>query len=165
MSRLSIRGGVSALVATIAVVALALSASAQAPSGLAGTWTLNSAKSTFSPGPAPKSMSITYTPSGDMMKIAVDVVAIDGTKGHWEMTAGYDGKEYAVTGNPDADMISLKRIDDRNGESTFTKGGKVMAVNKRTLSADGKTLTIATKGVTGKGQPRNDVAVYERGIN
>jgi len=35
-----------------------------------------------------------------------------------------------------------------------------MAVNKRTLSADGKTLTIATTGVNFKGQPRNDVAVH-----
>ena len=54
----------------------------------------------------------------------------------------------------------LKRIDAYNGESTFTKGGKVMGVNKRTLSADGKTLTIATKGMNGKRQPRNDVAVH-----
>ena len=38
------------------VLAVAANAGAQAPKGLVGTWTLDSAKSTFSPGPAPKSM-------------------------------------------------------------------------------------------------------------
>jgi hypothetical protein len=151
-------------VLAVALCAMALGASvlAQAPEGLVGTWKLNPAKSTFSPGPAPRSMTITYTPVGESLKIAVDVVSADGAAQHWEMTGAYDGKEYSVTGNPDADTIMLKRIDANRGESTFSKGGKVMAVNKRTLSADGKTLTIATKGVNGKGQPRNDVAVYER---
>ena len=35
----------------------------QTPKGLAGTWT-QLAKSKFSPGPPPKSMTVTYTPSG-----------------------------------------------------------------------------------------------------
>jgi hypothetical protein len=153
---------VCALLATAAVVTLALAGSAQAPTGLAGTWTLNSAKSKFSPGPAPKSMTITYTPSGSMMKIVVDGVTGDGAKQHWEMSGAYDGKDYPVTGNPDADMISLKLVDDKTGESTFKKGGKVMATNSRTLSADGKVLTIASKGVTGKGEKRNDVQVFEK---
>ena len=37
---------------------------AQAPKGLEGTWKLNAAKSTFSPGPAPKVMSVTYSAVG-----------------------------------------------------------------------------------------------------
>jgi hypothetical protein len=37
-----------------------------------------------------------------------------------------------------------------------------MAVNARVLSADGKTLTITSKGTTGDGKPRHDVAVYEK---
>jgi hypothetical protein len=37
-----------------------------------------------------------------------------------------------------------------------------MAVNTRTLSADGKTLTIESKGTTVDGKPRHDTAVYEK---
>ena len=145
-----------------ALCAMAATVFAQAPQGLAGTWKMNPAKSTFSPGPAPKSMTITYTPVGESMKIEVHQVSADGAAQHWEMTGAADGKEYPVTGNPDAETISLKRIDATTGESTFKKAGKVMAVNKRTLSADGKTLTIATTGVNGKGEKRNDVAVFEK---
>ncbi len=157
--RSKILGGV---LGVACAVALASGVRAQAPEGLAGIWKLNAAKSTFSPGPAPKSMTITYTSVGESLKIVVDVVPPSGAPQHWEMTAAYDGKGHPVTGNPDADTITLKRIDESKGESTFTKGGKVMAVNTRTLSADGKTLTIASKGTTAQGQPRNDVAVYEK---
>ena len=135
---------------------------AQAPSLVFGTWKLNPAKSKYSPGPPPKSMTITYSAAGFGMKIVVDVVPAEGPAQHWEMTPAYDGRDHKVTGNPDADMISIKRISDTKGESTFKKGGKVMAVNVRTLSPDGRTLTIESKGTTADGKPRHDTAVYEK---
>ena len=135
---------------------------AQAPNELFGTWKLNPAKSKYSPGPVPKSMTITYRPAGFGMKIVVDVVPAEGSPQHWEMTPMFDGRDHAVTGNPDADAISIKRISDTKGESTFKKNGKVMAINVRTISADGKTLTIESKGTTADGKPRHDVAVYEK---
>jgi hypothetical protein len=108
-------------------------------------------------------MTVTYSAEGaDGMKIVVDVTPADGAAQHWEMTAHYDGKEYPVTGNPTADMISMKKIDDKTGESTMKKDGKVTATNMRKLSADGKTLTITSKGVTAEGKPRHDVQVFEK---
>lgn len=153
---------VSCVLAGMLTLALASTTFAQAPKGVAGTWKLNVAKSTFSPGPAPKSMTIVYTPAGESMKISVEVVPATGTTQKWEMSGTYDGKDHPVTGNPDADAISMKRVNDTTGESTFKKGGKVMAVNTRVLSADGKTLTITSKGTTSDGKPRNDVAVYDK---
>jgi hypothetical protein len=145
------------------VLTLVSGAGAQASKGLVGTWKLDAAKSTFSPGPAPKSMSVTYAAEGtDGMKIVVDVTPAEGAAQHWEMTAHYDGKEYPVTGNPSADTIALKRIDDRTGESTMKKDGKVTSTNMRKLSADGKTLTITSKGTTADGKPRHDVQVFQK---
>jgi hypothetical protein len=148
----------------IAVVGFgpAVAASAQAPNALFGTWKLNPAKSKYSPGPAPKSMTITYSPAGFGMKIVVDIAPAEGSPQHWEMTPMFDGRDHRVTGNPDADAISIRRISDTKGESTFKKSGKVMAVNVRTLSADGKTLTIESNGTTADGKPRHDIAVYEK---
>jgi hypothetical protein len=155
-------GGVGTLVVTVGIVAFAWTAGAQAPKGLMGTWKLNAAKSKFSPGPAPKTMTVTYSAEGNNIKIVVDAVPADGAAQHWEMTAAYDGKDYPVTGNPNADTISMKRVDDMHGESTFKKDGKVTAVNVRTLSADGKTLTIVSKGTTADGKPRRDTQVFEK---
>lgn len=145
------------------VVALAAATQAQAPKELEGTWKLNPAKSKFSPGPPPKTMSVTYSAVGaDGVKIVVDMTPATGAAQHWEMTAHYDGKEYPVKGNPNADMVSVKLVDKLTGESTFKKAGKVTAVNSRKLSADGKTLTVTSKGVTEDGKPRNDVQVLEK---
>jgi hypothetical protein len=150
------------LAVSVAVGVFAVAVGAQAPKGLAGTWKLDVAKSKFSPGPAPKSMTVTYTPSGENMKIVVDVVPGDGPAQHWEMSGAYDGKEHPVKGNPNADVIIMKRVDDTHGESTFKKDGKVTSVNTRTLSADGKTLTIVSKGTTADGKPRTDTQVFTK---
>jgi len=152
------------IIVLIALVGVTLTSAlrAQAPSQLFGTWRLNLAKSQFSPGPPPKSMTVTYSAAGFGMKIVVDVVPASGPAQHWEMTPTYDGLDHKVTGNPEADTISIKRISDTKGESTFKKDRKVMTVNVRTLSPDAKTLTIETKGTTGDGKPRHDSAVFEK---
>ncbi len=145
------------------LIVFAATPHAQAPKGLVGTWKLNVAKSTFSPGPAPTSMTVTYAAVGtDGMKIAVDIAPADAAAQHWDMTAHYDGKDYPVTGNPIADAISMKRVDDLTGQSTFKKDGKVTAANVRKISADGKTLTITSTGTTADGKPRKDVQVFEK---
>jgi hypothetical protein len=151
------------LFAGLLAVVFAAGIQAQAPKGLEGTWKLNTAKSKFSPGPAPKSMTLTYSPDGtDGMKIVVDVTPADGPAQHWEMTAHYDGKDSPVTGNPNADVISMKKVNDLTGESTFKKGGTVTSTNVRKISAGGKTLTITSTGTTADGKPRKDVQVFEK---
>jgi hypothetical protein len=135
---------------------------AQTPKGMLGTWKANLAKSKFSPGPPPKSLTVTYSAAGESTKIEVSMVPADGPAEKWSMTAASDGKEYPVTGNPNADTISVKSIDANRSESTLKKGGKVTSVNTRVLSADGKTLTITSKGTTIDGKPREDVQVFER---
>jgi hypothetical protein len=144
-------------------VVLASTIQAQAPKSLLGTWKLNAAKSTFSPGPAPKSMSVTYSAvAPDGMKIAVEVVPATGPAEHWEMSGQYDGKDYPIKGNPNADTVSFNKVDDLTSESTFKKAGKVTATNVRKLSADGKTLTVTSTGTTADGKPRKDVQVFEK---
>jgi hypothetical protein len=149
------------VVGSLVAMALVAGLQAQAPK-LDGTWKLNVAKSKFSPGSAPKSVTITYTAAGDGMKIVVHQVPATGPDQHWEMTASYDGKDYPVKGNPNADTISLQKSEGLKSQSTFKKGGKVTAVNMRTLSADGKTLTIEVKGTDEKGQAVHNIQVFER---
>lgn len=74
----------------------------------------------------------------------------------------YDGADNKVTGNPNADTMTFKRIDTNTAESTFKLKGKVTATNHRMLSADGKTLTIVSKGTMPDGKPRHDIQVFEK---
>jgi hypothetical protein len=62
-----------------------------------------------------------------------------------EYTAKADGVDVHITGSF-LDTVSLKRIDTRTVERTGKVMGKVVETMTRTLSADGKTLTVTTKG-------------------
>ena len=79
-----------------------------------------------------------------------------------QYTAKYDGKDYPVTGNPNWDSISLKRINANKVEFTRKKAGKVVGTGTRVVSKDGKTLTITAKGVNAKGEKTSSTAVYDK---
>ena len=128
----------------------------------AGTWVLNVAKSKYSPGPAPKSQTVVYAISGQSVKVMAKGIGADGKPISTQYTANLDGKDYPVTGNPDWDMTSLKRIDPRTMEFTRKKNGKVVQTGTNVVSSDGKSRTTTTTGVDAQGQKVNNVAVYEK---
>jgi len=152
------RAAVLVVVAGVSAIQLI----AQTTDPVLGTWELNVTKSTFNPGPAPKSETRTYVVSGQEIKGTAKGVDSQGKAVAIEWTLVDDGKDRPVTGNPDMDMLSIKRIDSHTVESTHKRAGKVVATAKRTVSKDGKTLTISTKGTNAKGQAINNVQVFER---
>jgi hypothetical protein len=127
-----------------------------------GTWKLNVAKSKYSPGPAPKSGNITFEASGDAVKRTGEQIAADGKKSSLSYTAKMDGKFYPVTGTDLYDEISIKKIDDHNTEAAMTRGGKAAVNAKRSISKDGKVMTITITGTNAKGEKINNVIVYDK---
>ncbi len=128
-----------------------------------GTWKLNMVQSKFSPGPAPKSGSVTFTTAAPGFRTVVEGVGAKDEKTRWEYTGNYDGKDYPLKGNPDGDMISVRRISANSVETTIKRAGKPTVTNLRTVSADGKTLTVVTKGTNGQGQTVHNVQIFEKG--
>jgi hypothetical protein len=148
-------------IAVVISAALAVTVSAQAGSEI-GTWKLNVAKSKYSPGPAPKSQTVTFAAAGQGIKVSTEGVAADGSKTAQSYTANYDGKDVVLTGSATSDHVSLKRINATTVERTDKKAGKVVQTLTRVMSADGKTLTITTKGTNAQGQAVNNIAVYDK---
>ena len=136
--------------------------SAQAGDPRMGTWKLNVAKSKYSPGPAPRSVTLKVEPSGQGEKVTAEFVNADGTRTTSQYTANFDGKDYPLTGSAVADTVSLKRIDARTTDRTDKKGGKVVQTLKRVVSQDGKTMTVTVKGMTAQGQAVNNVVVFDK---
>src|SRR3954469_25626489 len=105
-------------------------AAAQATDPAVGTWKLNVAKSTYSPGPAPKEITVTIEAAGPGRKVTVDGVAGDGSPLKWGYSGNFDGKDIRLTGsNPDADVVMLKRLNATTTRSTFKKAGARTLVN------------------------------------
>ncbi|MCI0423757.1 MAG: hypothetical protein L0312_31840 [Acidobacteria bacterium] len=150
------------LAITVAVSVLVLGSIAQAADNQAGTWKLNVAKSKYSPGPAPKEGTLTIESQADGLKFTIHGTDAEGKAVHFEMSPKYDGKDYPMTGNPDADMISMKKINDHTIETVSKKGGKPMLTVRSVVSKDGKTRTSTQKGTNAKGQKVSNTIVYDK---
>jgi hypothetical protein len=153
------------LVALGTIVAVALPTSdvlGQAADPIIGTWTLDLARSKFSPGPAPKSETRTYVVAGPDIKATSKTVEANGktTTGAW--TVNYDGKDRPETGNPDVDALALKKVDAYTTSFTEKRAGKVAITGTRVISKDGKTMTITTKGTDAKGAAIDNVSVFTK---
>jgi hypothetical protein len=151
--------GVALLTASL----LPVPASGQAADPWVGTWVLNVAKSKYSPGPAPKSTTVTIMAAANGFHQMVDSVPASGAAQKWEVMATFDGKDCAVKGNnPNADAYAYKKIDARTYEAVAKRGGRATITSRVTISADGKTRTNTQTGTDPAGKPVNNVTVYER---
>ena len=158
------RGVASLLVSLVFVAGFVALGMAQGDP-LIGTWKLNLAKSTYTPGPRPGSETVTYQAAGQGLqgfKYTVTQTDAAGKPTLLEGSLIYDGKDYPAKGTPDYDTVATRRIDANTGETDRKKSGKVVQTVVRVLSKDGKTLTLTTKGVNAKGEAIGSVAVYER---
>ena len=128
----------------------------------AGTWKLNVAKSKYTPGPTPKSQIAVIDSVDGGMKVVSDRVESDGKTVHFEWTAKFDGKDYAVKGDPSRDMVSVKKVDDYNLEITNKKAGKVTTMIKAVYAKDGKTRVETVTGANAQGQAVNNVTAWDK---
>jgi hypothetical protein len=148
--------------AALGVIVVAALLAAQGSDPRVGTWNLNVAKSKYNPGPAPKSQVLTIEAAGAGEKVTSEMVSASGEKTSTSYTATFDGKPHPLTGSPTADSVTLKRIDSHTTERVDSKGGKTVTTYHRVVSKDGKTMTVTTKGTDAKGQPTNNVVVFEK---
>jgi len=140
-------------------VAVSVSFAADNPN--MGTWKLNEAKSKFGAGAA-KNHTVVYTAAGDSIKVTVDGVDGDGKATHNEWTGKFDGKDYAVTGDPTSDMRSYKAVSPNTLSMTIHKAGKVTMTGTIVVSANGKSRTVTTHSTDAKGAKVTTTAVYDR---
>jgi len=150
------------IVVGLVMVFAAGSASAQSSDPFNGTWKLNPAKSTYSPGPAPQSVTLVIEGTDAAHKITVDVTSATGASQHWSISGAF-GKELPVVGNdPYGDTAVLKRINATTAETQYVKGGKPTVKNTGVVSADGKILTITGTGTDAQGRTVHNVGVYTK---
>lgn len=125
------------------LAAASLLAAADLP--FAGKWKLNLEKSDF------QKSTITFAaaPGGQMQ------VTTDGMSYTFDM----DGKDCpALFGG----TAAWKQTGPNSWQTIHKLKGKVLSEDIRTLSADGKTLTVNSKGIKPNGEAFEDQAIYER---
>ena len=149
------------LTMALCLVAGAICFASDAATANMGTWKLNESNSKSAPG-ATKNHTVVYESVGDMVKVTVDGTTSDGKPVHTEWTGKFDGKDYAVTGDPNSDMRSYKQIDNYTLQLTSKNGGHVVATGRIVVSSDGKTRTVSITQVDSKGMTTKNTAVYDK---
>jgi hypothetical protein len=147
------------LLALVVFFAGAVVASAQSPH--MGTWKVNEAKSKFPKG-ATKNHTVVYEAAGDQIKVTVDGVDGSGAAIHSEWTGKFDGKPYALTGDPAGDMRSYRTVNRRTLLLRSTKAGKLTTTGTITVAPNGKTRTVKASSKNAQGKWTTSTAVYDK---
>jgi hypothetical protein len=141
-----------------------------------GIWQLNLAKSKFSPGPPPQSITLKFQRAGQNRKVTMVGFSAAGNPGVTVFAEGIlpapnasalhflsiveDGKPHPVTGSPVYDAIAVTRVDAYTTNAGYTKAGKVVQTGSTVISRDGKMMTITAAGTNASGEPFNNIGVY-----
>ena len=129
-----------------------------------GTWELNLAKSTFSPGPPPRKQTLTFRSAGPHWTALLQGVDASGTPINPDMNnlaITFDGRDHA-TATLDYDTTAWKRLTGNTYEVVRKRAGKIVLTSINEISPDGKTMIITTKGVNAKGQAVHNIRVYDK---
>jgi hypothetical protein len=134
---------------------------------IVGQWKLNAEKSNLRlPPDSIEIRQYTLRPDGFLVGL---LITVNAQGSHYlQFTAKSDEKDYPeysdqitadmiTTGKPTPRTYSEKIINDYVTEWTDKADGKVTAQGKKTISRDGKTLTITVDG-----RPSSQVRVYDR---
>ena len=136
--------GAAAVLAVVASWSGALAAQSK-DDPFIGRWILDRAKSEFSGAPPERRTAVfELMPDGSIKHVTETVIA-NGSTDRVEYAYKYDGKDNPIQ-NSFMSTVSVKRINPRTNERTGKVRGEVVETSTRTVSADGKTLTITIKG-------------------
>lgn len=126
-----------------------------------GTWHLNAAASKWGAVGKEQSETRTYDFSGGKLSMKSSSKDAAGKEMTFSYSAAFDGKWYPMTGNPNADSISLTAVSGREVKASSRMHGKLTVQSTATVSANGKHLTLKRTYVAMKGKP-SEVLEFDR---
>jgi len=133
---------------------------AQTKDPLIGTWQINRAKSEFKPDNTLQNRTITIEAKGNGISAVQQTVVDAGYTVTSDYAAGYDGKDAPISGSL-LDTVALKRVNANTIERTGKIRGQAVETATMAVSADGKVLTITTKGSV-DGNDYSSTQVFDR---
>lgn len=131
--------------ALAALIVFSVGSSAMAATDFSGEWTLNASKSSSGEFPLPDAYSRTIQQDGSDIKITTKQTNMMG-ESTTETTCPVAGGECIVT----AQMGDIKSVASWEGDTFVTnntmdfQGMSLKSVEKMSLSADGKVLTVSS---------------------
>jgi hypothetical protein len=135
--------------------AVLLSAQADQNSPFAGTWKLNVSKSKFSPGPAPKSETVTIAPD---RKVSVETVDADGKTISWSYMPA-ENTAVPIEGMENSTV--MEKLSGNTVDHTW-KVGSGNETGHGVVSKNGKTMKYTMTGTSPQGKQEHNMYIFEK---
>ena len=139
--------------ALLASVILAAQGDQNSP--FTGTWKLNVAKSKISPGPAPKSETVTIAPD---RKVSVETADADGKTINWSYNPA-ENTAVPIEGMENSTVV--EKISGNTVDHTW-KMGNGTETGHGVVSKNGKTMKYTLTGTNAQGQKVHGVYIFEK---
>lgn len=111
-----------------------------------GTWRFLPSESHYESAPAPQKSERRWIPDGEGVRFLHDGINASGKPFHTEFRANYDGKPVPFTGGTLYDSVAIFWRNPRKVDQVFTMKGVVTVRATRTISKDGRRMTIHARG-------------------
>lgn len=147
---------------TLAAATCAFALIASAADTIAGTWQLNTAKSKYTGTEMPKDLTVTYTPAGTGWAYEAKGTSATGQPINSSFKYVKDNEDITTTGFPHWDTIMLTNGNAPKGTGVLKRGGKKVGTVTRTISPDGKTMTIQGNLTAADGKKITYQSVYDK---
>ncbi len=156
------RSGIGAALALLGLSA-ASSVALAADDPFDGKWKIDLARSQFSSSDPPAQMTITMQTSGESVQYDSETSYSGGRVSRAHYIARYGGPLALVTGSFGMMVpVSLKMIDTNTVEASYIRGFQLVATSRRTLSEEGRLLTITTTSIEPGAKSTTSVSVFVR---
>ena len=137
------------------LASVVLAAQADQNSLFTGTWKLKVAKSKISPGPAPKSETVTIVPG---KKVSVETVNADGNTVSWSYNPA-ENTAVPIEGMENSTV--MEKLSGNTVDHTW-KMGNGTETGHGVVSKNGKTMKYTMTGANAQGQKVHSVYIFEK---
>lgn len=147
----------------LAVVLAAFFAGANAEvDPIVGKWAFDAARSSY--GDARQALSRAYAwyeiDEAKRLRFSSEIHRPGAEVVRRSWTAGFDGNDYRVEGDPGFDAVALRRINSHVILFIYKKEGRVLSAQVREVSADRRTMTLTQLGVNAEGRVLNNTVFF-----
>jgi hypothetical protein len=146
----------------LAFVLLAFATTLLAADPFVGTWKMNSAKTKYKEGTAPKEQTVTITETGKDMVVKIAGTADNGTPIAVSFSVPAAGGAGKLIEGSSYDGVSGKRHGANERETMYKKGGKTVYTTHSKVADDGNTLVSTSKGINVLGQKVEGEVFYDK---
>jgi hypothetical protein len=135
-----------------------------------GIWKMIPAKSRQNSGPLDRAITVKYEVHSKEARAQAETwifyeVRTDGTSETTSQTLRFDGKEYPcgdLGWGERPDTVVSAKPDSRTAEVSYKKAGRVIRRVVRTVSADGKQMTLEVRILPENGPGTEQLMVFRR---